>query len=146
MTMYPDYDFDEFKQKNIEDTWYIENLPPAKRERVYDSLKASNASNAKEIGLTLLEFLKVQGHLESTKEVAQRVQQFKKKLVKYFGMTDKKIAIVGHSNMIESLTATGFKEDGTPINGIKLENCEVSLVNLVLEGVTMDAPKTVCCA
>jgi hypothetical protein len=33
-------------------------------------------------------------------------------------LTDKKIAIVGHSNMIKILTATGFKADGDPINGV----------------------------
>ena len=76
-----------------------------------------------------------------------RIQNFKKKLVSYIGKTDKKIAIVGHSNMIKTLSATGFKEDGSPINGIQLENCEVQLINLVMDGIiTFDPPKSVWCS
>lgn len=78
--------------------------------------------------------------------MANRVDRLKEKLANYMTKTDKKIAIVGHSNMIKTLTATGYKEDGTPINGISLDNCEVQLVNLTMEGVVkMDGPKTVWC-
>lgn len=60
--------------------------------------------------------------------------------------TDKKIAIVGHSNMIKTLSATGFKEDGTPINGIDMKNCEVQLINLVMDSVgKIDPPKHIWC-
>lgn len=94
----------------------------------------------------VLEFLKAKGHLESVKEVAGRVDRLKEKLVNYMMKTNKKIAIVGHSNMIKTLTATGYKEDGTPINGINMENCEVQLINVTMEGIVkMDAPKTVWC-
>lgn len=93
-----------------------------------------------------MEFLKSKGHLESVKEVAGRVDRLKQKLVTYMAKTDKKIAIVGHSNMIKTLSATGYKEDGTPINGISMENCEVQLINLTMDGVVkMDAPKTHWC-
>lgn len=47
--------------------------------------------------------------------------------------TTKKIAIVGHSNMIKTLTATGFKVDGEPINGVDMGNCEVGLIHVVME-------------
>ena len=55
------------------------------------------------------------------------------KLKEYLTKTDKKIAIVGHSNMIKTLTATGFRVDGEPINGVDMKNCEVDLINVVLD-------------
>lgn len=94
----------------------------------------------------MLEFLKARGHLESVKEVSGRIQRFKQKLQSYLARTDKKIAVVGHSNMIKHLTATGFKEDGKPINGVDLKNCEVQLINIVMDSLgIVEPPKTVWC-
>ena len=71
--------------------------------------------------------------LESKKELEGRIKMLKTKLLDYMQQTDKKIAIVGHSNMIKTLTATGFKADGEPINGVDMKNCEVDLINVVME-------------
>lgn len=62
-----------------------------------------------------------------------RIKRLKAKLLEYMQLTDKKIAIVGHSNMIKTLTATGFKAEGDPINGIEMENCEVDLIHVVMD-------------
>jgi hypothetical protein len=78
--------------------------------------------------------------------VDSRIQRFKQKLFGHLSKTDKKIAIVGHSNMIKTLTATGYKEDGAPINGIDMYNCEVQLINLVIDCIgKSDPPKTIWC-
>ena len=146
MKLYPEYNFDEFKDRRMEDTWYIENLPLARREELYDQIRQANADTDQEIGKVVLEALREKGHLESVKEVAGRVQRFKQKLLGYLSKTDKKIAIVGHSNMIKTLTATGYKEDGAPINGIDMKNCEVQFINLVMDSLgKVDPPKTVWC-
>lgn len=75
------------------------------------------------MGKVVLEELEKNIFLESKKELMGRIKRLKAKLLEYMTLTDKKIAIVGHSNMIETLTATGFKAEGQPINGIEMKNC-----------------------
>lgn len=63
MTLFPDYNFDEFKERHMEDTWYIENLPLARREELYDQVRQANANTDQEIGKVVLEGLRAKGHL-----------------------------------------------------------------------------------
>ncbi len=49
-------------------------------------------------------------------------------------MSKKKVALVGHPLIFAALTATGFHEDGEPVNGIMLKNSEVKEIPIVIEG------------
>lgn len=51
-----------------------------------------------------------------------RVKKLKQQLVQYKIQSKKKVAIVGHAGVIKFITATGFFQEGYPINGITLNN------------------------
>lgn len=60
--------------------------------------------------------------IETNLEMEARVKKLKQQLVQYKIQSKKKVAIVGHAGVIKFITATGFFQEGYPINGITLNN------------------------
>lgn len=63
----------------------------------------------------------------------------RKQLFDYIRKSKKAVALISHPLMIESLTATGFQEDGTPINPVKFDFGEIKRQHIWIEGVVVQA-------
>lgn len=68
-------------------------------------------------------------HLEEQKDTNERSIRQKKYLrelaIKHGLKEGEELSLVGHSRNLQAVTTTEFAEDGKPLNGRWLDNCEV---------------------
>lgn len=132
------FDFGRIPEEN-EERWYLENLSSeVNRKMILDSIEKDKV----EVNAATIEMMKI-APVETNLDLAKRAKLLKEQLIKYKQVSKKKVALVGHSYMFRMLTATGFYQDGEPINDVLLKNCEVREIPIIIEGYQEEAETVV---
>lgn len=79
---------------------------------------------------------------EKKNDYLDRNLNMRKELFDYHQKSKKKIAIVAHPSMLETLTATGWHEDGELVNAVRFNYGEWKREYVFIEGVQGEAEES----